>query len=431
MDVPPRWMPYVGEVIDGKYRLTSFVGAGSFGAVFQAEETILGRTAGYPVIKLIRSLDEDLQRDLDELIALRSLQHPNIVQGLAVGHFSSVDATMLYVAMERADGSLQDRLSDGLLTSAEAISLAKDVASGLAFLHSKKRVHRDVKPANILRFGESWRIADFGLVREIGDRSALSSGGDEGTRPYMPPEAFDGAISPATDTWALGVMLVEAVTGHLPFDGSTYAELIGAIQTKPPRLSVTLPPPLDRIAAGCLAKNRHERLTAQQVLDLLAASTAPSMGSLPSGRLSTHGAQQPPSLVKRTVDKTRTTWSEPEGDALEQGSRPPAAMAIGSPRVGVMQPSPEDWAHLGDARRKAKDWDGAIIDYTEAIRLDQKCATAFRGRGVARQAKGDLDGAIADHAVAMKLDPSNRRGHRRLCATAFIARGEDRIEKGD
>ncbi|MFM6214270.1 serine/threonine protein kinase, partial [Planktothrix sp.] len=97
------------------------------------------------------------------------------------------------------------------------------------YLHhqSEPIVHRDLKPGNVLRVGDKWRLSDFGLVKVIGKNSVMDTINLTGTAGYAPPEAYQGKVATAWDLWSLGIIIVEALTGRLPFSGNTLHELVG------------------------------------------------------------------------------------------------------------------------------------------------------------------------------------------------------------
>jgi serine/threonine protein kinase len=174
----------------------------------------------------------------------------------------------LYIAMELADETLERRLMRGALTTLEAIDLARHIGSALAFLHDDERhlVHRDLKPANILCVGGVWKLSDYGIVRHVGAGSHAETASVKGTLAYMPPESFDGVVSPAWDVWSLGVILVEGLTGKRPFSGASDAELMRAIYTKEPEFQRSIPDKLDGIVRGCLNRNRKLRIQAGTIV---------------------------------------------------------------------------------------------------------------------------------------------------------------------
>jgi TonB family protein len=170
--------------------------------------------------------------------------------------------------MELADEGLQTRLESEVLPVPEALDLTLSLAQALAHLHRRKHVHRDVKPANVLRVDGVWKLSDYGAVRHVNDttsRTNLISG----TMTYMPPESFDGVVSPAWDMWSLGILLLRALTGSAPYTETSEPQLMHAILCKEPSIPMGLPAPFDVIVRGCLEKDFRARWTGEEVLAAL------------------------------------------------------------------------------------------------------------------------------------------------------------------
>jgi serine/threonine protein kinase len=276
------WDLFEGQVLDGKYHLRQRIGVGGYGAVFLADEVVAGRALREVVVKLFRVAEEQREQQLRELQTSTTLHHPNLIRYFAPGQFtySFQDKTisMLYLVMERADESLEQRLKRGLLTPEEAETLLRQMCDVLLYLHERPEhwVHRDVKPANILWCEGRWKLADLGLMRELGPRRDMTTATTVmGTPAYAPPEAFRNYVTPAWDIWSLGVVLVEALTGHLPFEGKSIEEKIHAVLHLPPSHLHRLPEPFRTIAEGCLEKNPRDRLTPRGILALLDAPPKP------------------------------------------------------------------------------------------------------------------------------------------------------------
>jgi serine/threonine protein kinase len=266
------WEDLVGTELDAKYRLLRLLGIGSFGGVFLADEYVAGHLMRRVAVKVIESDRERIARQITELKAAVGLDHPCIVRCYSVGHcplpLGGGTREALYLVMELGEGSHRDRVHSVPLSTEDAANLASDVASALHYLHGRRLIHRDVKPSNIIRVGNRWKLADLGLVRYLGGEKTIHEPAP-GTLYYMPPEALEGEHSSAWDLWALGVTLAEAISGHVPFDATDTAALIRAIERAVPAIPTELPFPLDRILAGCLAKDSGKRMNASQVLDLL------------------------------------------------------------------------------------------------------------------------------------------------------------------
>jgi serine/threonine protein kinase len=253
-----------GAVIDNKYYLRELLGAGGFGAVFLADEVVRDRLLRQVAVKIIP--DNDNQQ-LIELMEATRLDHPHLIRSHTAGEWQFNNIELLYLVMERAEFSLEDRLKTGQLDVPETQKLITEVAAGLCYLHSQNKVHRDLKPGNVLWSNGSWKLSDFGLVHNLGNQSYAQTSNPIGTIAYMPPEAFgnQNKISQSWDVWSLGIMAVNAATGTLPyrFDGQT--QLLQEVMNC--RLNLPrVPSELEAIMQGCLRRNRRERWTAQQIL---------------------------------------------------------------------------------------------------------------------------------------------------------------------
>jgi len=251
----------IGYMVDGRYILRRVAGVGTFAAVYGADEAVLGRTLGQVAVKVLWQSDERVRDSLRaEVKAMGELAHEYVVAYRTSGEIpDGLAAGSLYVVMDLAAESLAGRLKSGFLTPAEAAEVALHIGSALAYLASRGAVHSDVKPANILRVGDVWKLGDFGLVRAAG-----SSGG-QGTVRYMAPEAASSA-SPRCDVWSLGVTLQEALTGVLAYEGANDMQVMARMLRHEPTISTDLPEPLDEIVSGCLYRDPHKRWTAEQVV---------------------------------------------------------------------------------------------------------------------------------------------------------------------
>ena len=146
-----------------------------------------------------------------------SFRHECLLDVLQVGTNDAQEKFMISEYM--SEGSVRDTLArDGSLPYPEVKDICLDLASGLAYLHKRKVVHRDVKPSNIFRHGERTVLGDFGIVKGLDRGSAESTGFTVGTPGYMAPEHFRGRTEPRSDQYALGVVLVECLTGRPMFD---------------------------------------------------------------------------------------------------------------------------------------------------------------------------------------------------------------------
>ncbi|ELP56163.1 SUMF1/EgtB/PvdO family nonheme iron enzyme [Microcystis ichthyoblabe FBCC-A1114] len=250
----------------GPYRLNKFLGAGGFGGVFHASEMVRNTSVKEVAIKVIPESSDD---KLIELTNSRKLEHPNLIKSYAVGEFTFLKTEMLYLVMELAQGSLENHIAKGSLSADEIKNITAQVAQGLNYLHRQNKVHRDLKPGNILKVNQQYKLADFGLIRTLNNKSHTQTVHNTGTIIYMPPEAFRGDISSAWDLWSLGIMLIEMTTNQLPykFNNDNNQLMVKVINCE---LQIpSLPKEFKPIIEGCLQKDRKQRWTAQQVLNAL------------------------------------------------------------------------------------------------------------------------------------------------------------------
>jgi Flp pilus assembly protein TadD/predicted Ser/Thr protein kinase/TolB-like protein len=290
----------------GHYRLIKKVGEGGMGAVWKAEDKLLGRTVAIKVLRPDVSRDEKRrQMFLDEARLASSVSHAHMVQIHDFGRESDVD----FIVMEYVEGTALDRVLRGRVLSPDKVaSLGAQIAGALAKAHRKGLLHRDLKPANILVTPDGdVKVADFGLAtlfepvssRSGSDhvtRSLLDSiAGSErirpigGTVPYMSPEQVRGdAMDQRSDIFSLGIVLYEMTTGTRPFSGAdateTLEEIVRARPTPVHELKPKVPLDLDRIIQKTLAKRRADRYQTMDDLavDLKRLSKDLESGSSPS-----------------------------------------------------------------------------------------------------------------------------------------------------
>ncbi|TRV03175.1 MAG: serine/threonine protein kinase [Microcystis wesenbergii Mw_MB_S_20031200_S109] len=248
------------------YRLNKFIGAGSFGGVFNASEIVRNTSVQEVAIKVIPESNDD---KLIELQNARKLEHSNLIKAYSVGEFRFLNTEMLYLVMELAQGSLENHIAKGGLSAGEIKNITAQVAQGLNYLHGQNKVHRDLKPGNILMVNQQYKLADFGLIRTLNNKSHTQTVHNSGTIIYMPPEAFKGDISSAWDLWSLGIMLIEMTTNQLPYKfNNDIHQLMAKVMNCELQIP-SLPKEFKPIIEGCLQKDRKQRWTAQQVLNAL------------------------------------------------------------------------------------------------------------------------------------------------------------------
>jgi serine/threonine-protein kinase len=242
-----------GRVLAGRYLLHGAVGTGASGRVYLAEDTRLKRRVAVKVLHA--ALAEDtafLRRFRAEAQLAASLHHPHIVTVHDWG-----DDEMPFMVLELLEGgSLRAMLDQGShLTVSQAARVGRDVASALEYAHARGVLHRDIKPANLL-FDEHGivRVADFGLARALAEASWTEPAGAVfGTARYASPEQARGAqLDARSDLYSLALVMVESVTGRLPFAADTTLGMLTARTLQPIVASEELGPlesVIDRVGA--------------------------------------------------------------------------------------------------------------------------------------------------------------------------------------
>ena len=213
----------VGRVLAGRYRLLGSIGAGASGRVYIADDVRLRRRVAVKVLHAGLSDDVGfLRRFRTEAQLAASLHHPNV---MTVYDWGEDDGIPFMVLELLVGGSLRGMLDAGIrLTPSQAAHVGRQVAAGLEYAHGRGLVHRDVKPANLL-FDEHGivRVADFGLARALAEASWTEPAGAVlGTARYAAPEQGSAArLDGRADLYALGLVLVESVTGAVPLVAET------------------------------------------------------------------------------------------------------------------------------------------------------------------------------------------------------------------
>ena len=250
-------------LIDGRYKVLTKLGAGGMADVYCAEDQQLGRKVA---VKLLhRRFAEDaefVERFRREASAAAGLQHPNVVGVYDRGEW---DGTY-YIAMEYLPGrSLKDVIrQEAPLDPVRAIDVTVQILKAARFAHRKGIVHRDLKPHNVLLDDEDRvKVTDFGIAR-AGASDMTETGSIMGTAQYLSPEQAQGhAVSQSSDLYAVGVILFELLTGHVPFDADSAVTIaLKHVSEAPPAPSAfdpSVPPPLEAIVLWALEKDPAQR----------------------------------------------------------------------------------------------------------------------------------------------------------------------------
>ena len=289
---PPPLAP--GVVLADRYRIVARLGAGAMGEVYRADDLKLGQPVALKFLPAHLAGDPlRLAGFHREVRMAREVSHPNVVRV----HDIAESEGRHFISMEYVDGedlaSLIRRI--GRLPADKGVELARELCLGLAAAHEQGVLHRDLKPANVMIDGRGRvRISDFGLAIRAPDGR---SGEVAGTPAYMAPEQFDGEATPATDVYALGLVLYHMFVGEAAFSGGSVSEMAQRQrEERPPRPRERVPdidPQLEELILRCLEKEAAARPST-------ALSVAASLpGGDPLAALVAAGQTPPPEMIAR------------------------------------------------------------------------------------------------------------------------------------
>jgi serine/threonine-protein kinase len=227
--------------LSGRYETGEKLGSGGMSNVYKATDRILERTVAVKILAEHLSDDERfVARFKREALAVARLIHPNIVQVYDTG----VDDGRHYIVMEYVEGrsGAQILQRQGPVEAEVAAEIGIEACAGLDYAHRRGIIHRDVKPGNLMISGGPVgggemlvKLTDFGIARAIEQTRITQVGSVVGTAAYLAPEQVRGEeATPATDVYALGVVLYQFLTGRLPYEGSSLAELAVRQQNEKP-----------------------------------------------------------------------------------------------------------------------------------------------------------------------------------------------------
>jgi eukaryotic-like serine/threonine-protein kinase len=251
-----------GTVVDERYRLDRKIGTGGMADVWLAEDTELDRQVAIKILHDRFAQDKEfVQRFQREAQSAAGLQHPNVVGVFDRGSFRDT----YFIAMEYVDGPSLKELVKGGMGIQDSIDFTRQVLNAARFAHRKGIVHRDLKPQNVLIDDEGRaRVADFGIARAGENSDITATGSVMGTAQYISPEQAQGKpTTPRSDIYSIGVILYEALTGHVPFEGESAVAValkqVSETPRRPSAINPKIPPALDAVVMRALAKDPDAR----------------------------------------------------------------------------------------------------------------------------------------------------------------------------
>jgi eukaryotic-like serine/threonine-protein kinase len=311
----------ISELRMGKYMLLRQLGHGGSATIYLAEQTSCKSHVALKLLNRWRADQQEVERFHFEARLLTQLQHRHIVPLVDCGWEQATP----YLVMKYAPGeTLQSAFPQGVLLPVRSIlPTVLQLASALQYVHDHRVIHSDVKPENVL-LGPGNRIwlADFGIATLVPSGLGKRGGKREvkGTARYMAPEQIQGKPVPASDQYALAVMVYEWLCGRPPFHGSVLGVQLGHVSTPPPALRdyvSSISPAVERVVLKALSKDPQRRFA--QVMDfasaLKQATARKQMRWYPShcseSRPAQHISQGIPSATSNGASSQTEPWSLP------------------------------------------------------------------------------------------------------------------------
>ncbi|MFB9237801.1 serine/threonine-protein kinase [Plantactinospora siamensis] len=330
-------------VLDGRYRLESRIGAGGMSEVWCAHDEVLDRPVAIKLITLPyadeAAVDAIVEQVRTEARAAARLTHPNIASVHDFGLASVPDGPDTpYIVMELVHGeTLASHLRRGALDWQIAVRVCAEVSAALAAAHLHGIVHRDVKPANILLTPAGVKVLDFGIAAVIGQRDPVADGEVVGTPAFVAPERLNGVgATPATDMYAVGVLLYLCLAGRLPWPvradpDRPLSHVYRAPDPLPPVPG--LPTDVAELCLRCLSADPSARPTGVAMALLLADAVAAQV-YVPVGGLTT-----PPPPLSVPAQRRNTGGRHRAGRPADPGAPDEAALEAPTQAAALEAPT--------------------------------------------------------------------------------------------
>ncbi len=247
----------------GRYTLGDLIGRGGAAEVYRARDELLGRDVA---VKLFPAGvgEADESRRQREVQTLAGMNHPGLVTIYDVGQ----EGSRAYFVMQLIEGeSLADRIRSGPLRLGDVVALGAALADALTYVHRHGVVHRDIKPGNVLLDTEGRpHLSDFGIAVLADATNITATGMVIGTASYLSPEQVRGQpVGPASDVYALGLVLLECITARREYPGNALEAAVARLH-RPPDIPPELPAPLGGLLVAMTRDEPAERPTTEQVV---------------------------------------------------------------------------------------------------------------------------------------------------------------------
>lgn len=327
------------DVVGERYRLGEVIGRGGMSSVYRATDENLGRDVALKLFSPQAPDADELKRQEAEIMLLATLNHPSLVTLFDAGVDTRIpDEPRPFLTMELVKGQdLRSRIRHSAVPLDELAVIGAGIADALAYVHGLGIIHRDIKPGNILlvqtRPGEPLRakVTDFGIARMTDSTRLTTTGAMVGTAAYLSPEQTMGSpLSPATDIYSLGLVLLECISQVMEYPGGAAESAVARLHRAP-----AIP--------GDLPAGWAELIRAMTSLDPLERPTAADLET---------------ALRQALVSPTSTP-----GDVAPKTSRVLPARPFRAPSVPAEGPSPVPAAGPGSGGLEGK----GFIDATESL----------------------------------------------------------------
>lgn len=407
-----------GNTVLGRYTIVDEIGRGGMGVIYKALDLKHQREVALKTVSLeVAALSDEDRKELvsrfnRESYASSRLSHPNIVTVHDVG---SVEGEG-YICMEFLEGITLDDylLQQGPMPWREVAKVGLQLSSALAYIHSKKIIHRDVKPSNLMIDGEGVvKMLDFGLakIQLVGMTAFTQEGQIMGTAQYVSPEIIQGdAVDYRSDLFSAGTVLYELVTGLNPFKGDSISEVLESVlnfmPVPPSFVNHDIPPWMDHVIMACLKKKPDDRYADAGELHQAFETCGESL----SADLQ---------IILKPGDCTYVTFGEKSSDVIdpfpdledieddEELSKSTAKLGTGEPVNTRLENEIAEFYELAREALEREAFTKAVILYNQVIRLRFSSRRAWKGKCIALLEAGKVNGFLDSISTALSVFPDD------------------------
>ncbi len=310
-----------GQLVDGRFPLLEWLGGSDERGVFLTVLQGIQKAA----IKLVPAEGAEADSYIAQWEAARKLSHPHLMAVLETGRFAFAGTDLVYVVTEFAEKSLSQTIAARALGAREVRGFLDPVLDALAYLHAKGFVHGHVKPSNLLMVADQWKLSgdDLLVAGEFPELAWIPGG-------YDAPEAMNGSITAAMDTWSLGMTLAEALTQH-PVAWDWAAKVV-------PEVPEGLPRPFDEIVQECLRTDPAQRCSLEEIKARLKDAGSVAEVARPvaaRNRLARMEAEPMRAMAEPSGSVAKPRWKENEPIQAEE-----PVQALAQPRWQDAEPEP-------------------------------------------------------------------------------------------